>query len=100
LVLLISTLFPYTTLFRSGRYSLDVPDNTTILVFSFVGYATQEVNIAGRTVVDVSMVQDVRSLDEVVVTALGLEKSTRSLGYATRSEEHTSELQSRENLVC
>lgn len=72
-----------TTTDANGRYSLDVPDNTTILVFSFVGYATQEVNIAGRTVVDVSMVQDVRSLDEVVVTALGIEKSTRSLGYAT-----------------
>ena len=66
-----------------GQYSLDVGDGNAILVFSFVGYTSQEVAVAGRSVVDVVMVQDVRSLDEVVVTALGIEKSTKSLGYAT-----------------
>src|SRR5690606_9028832 len=66
-----------------GRYSIDVPSENSVLVFSFVGYAAQEVAINGRSVVDVDMVPDVKSLDEIVVTALGIEKSTKGLGYAT-----------------
>lgn len=71
-----------TTTSADGRYQLDVPDGTTTIVFSFVGYATQEVNIAGRSVIDVTMSPDVRSLDEVVVTALGVQKETKKLGYS------------------
>ncbi len=67
----------------NGQYSLDAGDGNAILIFSFVGYASQEVAVAGRSVVDVVMMPDIRSLDEVVVTALGIEKSTKSLGYAT-----------------
>jgi TonB-linked SusC/RagA family outer membrane protein len=66
-----------------GKYALDVGDGNAVLVYSFVGYASQEVAVGGRTIVNVSMVPDIRSLDEVVVTALGIEKSTKSLGYAT-----------------
>jgi TonB-linked SusC/RagA family outer membrane protein len=65
-----------------GKYSLEVPDESSTLVFSFVGYVTQEVSVGGRTVIDITMKQDVTALSEVVVTALGIEKSTRSLGYA------------------
>ncbi len=72
-----------TTTDADGRYSLSVPDAGSILVFSFVGYATQEITVGARSVIDVSLVADVKSLGEVVVTALGIEKSTRSLGYAT-----------------
>jgi TonB-linked SusC/RagA family outer membrane protein len=66
-----------------GKYSLTVPDETTILVFTFIGYATQEITVGSRTTIDVSLKPDVKSLEEVVVTALGIEKSTRGLGYAT-----------------
>jgi TonB-linked SusC/RagA family outer membrane protein len=66
-----------------GTYSIEVPSDATTLVFSFVGYTTQEVSIQGRTTVDVSMIADVKSLEEVVVTALGIERSSKSLGYAT-----------------
>lgn len=66
-----------------GRYAISVPDENATLVFSFVGYATREEVVGSRTVIDVSMTPDVRSLDEIVVTALGIEKSTKSLGYAT-----------------
>lgn len=72
-----------TTTNAEGRYSLDAPDENSVLVFSFVGYAAQEVNVAGRSVIDVVMNPDVTALSEVVVTALGIEKSTKSLGYAT-----------------
>ena len=66
-----------------GKYSLTVPDESAVLVFSFIGYATQEVSVSSRTNIDVTLKPDVRALEEVVVTALGIEKSTRGLGYAT-----------------
>ena len=68
-----------------GRYSLDVPDNNSVLVFSFVGYSTIEEAVGGRTVIDVAMTPDIRSLQEVVVTALGVEKESKKLGYAATS---------------
>src|SRR5690606_30476753 len=74
-----------------GQYSLDVPSESSILVFSFVGYGTVEVTVGARTVIDVSLSPDVRSLQEVVVTALGIEKESKKLGYAATSVE-TSEL--------
>lgn len=68
-----------------GRYSLDVPDNNSVLVFSFVGYSTLEEAVGGRTVIDVAMTPDIRSLQEVVVTALGVKKESKKLGYAATS---------------
>src|SRR5690606_37151377 len=67
----------------NGRYTLDVGTPDAILVFSFVGYAAQEVAVNGRSVVDVTMQPDIKSLDEIVVTALGIERSSRGLGYST-----------------
>jgi hypothetical protein len=49
-----------------GRFKLTAPDNGT-LVFSFIGYTTQEVSVGGRSVVDLKMTADVESLSEVVV---------------------------------
>jgi TonB-linked SusC/RagA family outer membrane protein len=66
-----------------GEYSVNVPSNANTLVFSFVGYMLQEVSVDGRSSIDVSLSPDVKSLDEIVVTALGIEKSSKSLGYAT-----------------
>jgi hypothetical protein len=54
-----------------GNYSVTVPTGSTTLVFSFIGYVTQEVNIGDRPVVNVSLVSDQQSLDEVVVVAYG-----------------------------
>ena len=66
-----------------GRYSLSLPSGNSTLVFSFIGYADQEVAVGDRTEIDVSLVTDVTSLDEVVVTALGIERASKSLGYST-----------------
>lgn len=66
-----------------GRYSISVPDNQSVLVFSFIGYAQQEVTIGGQSSININMKPDVKSLQEVVVTALGIERSSKSLGYAT-----------------
>jgi TonB-linked SusC/RagA family outer membrane protein len=74
-----------TTTDADGKYSLEVGDANITLVFSFVGYAVQEVVVAGRTTVDVSLSPDIAALNEVVVTALGIKKESKKLGYATQT---------------
>jgi TonB-dependent SusC/RagA subfamily outer membrane receptor len=67
-----------------GAYSLNVPDGSETLVFSFIGMQTQEITIAGQTTIDVSMVDEAIAMDEVVVTALGISREKKSLGYASQ----------------
>jgi TonB-linked SusC/RagA family outer membrane protein len=74
-----------TTTDTDGKYSLNVPDENAILVFSFVGYSKMEVAVEGRTVIDVSMTPDARALEEVIVTALGVQKESKKLGYSATS---------------
>lgn len=54
-----------------GGYSLNVPQGSDILVFSFVGYTSQEIAIGARSVVNVSLDVDVRQLQEIVITGQG-----------------------------
>ncbi|PKV76260.1 SusC/RagA family TonB-linked outer membrane protein [Pontibacter ramchanderi] len=67
-----------------GNYQLRVPDANATLVFRFLGYVTQEMAVGNLSTINVSLKTDTRQLDEVVVTALGIERSERSLGYATQ----------------
>jgi len=66
----------------NGDYTIKVPSSGGILVISFVGYSTQEVEIGQRSVVDIRLSSDVKQLTEVVVTAQGIEREQKSLGYA------------------
>lgn len=68
-----------------GKYAISVPSSKNILVFTFVGMARQEVAIGSNTNVDVAMQDDGKGLDEVVITAIALEKSSKSLGYTTQN---------------
>lgn len=70
-----------------GNYRLTVPAEVDSLVFSFVGYEAQTVAIGGRSVIDVQLRLAVEQLQDVVVTALGVERAERSLGYATQEVE-------------
>jgi TonB-linked SusC/RagA family outer membrane protein len=63
-----------------GRYSITVPDGNGILVFSFIGFTTEEVAIAGRTVIDVKLLPDIESLGEVVVVGYGTQKKSQVTG--------------------
>ena len=63
-----------------GNYKINISDPNGILVFSFIGYATQEVAITSRTVVDVAMNADVKELNEVVVVGYGTVKKTDLTG--------------------
>lgn len=66
-----------------GAYALDVPDAPNgVLVFSFIGFVTQEVAVQGRTSIDVTMADDATQLSDVVVTSLGITKDARKLGYS------------------
>ena len=67
-----------------GKYSIAVPTNATTLVFSFIGMKSQEVAIEGRSVINVIMEADVVGLNEVVLTAPGISREKKSLGYATQ----------------
>ena len=55
----------------TGNFNLTVGSPSAVLVFSFIGYKTQEVAVSNRTVFDVDMEEDITALTEVVVTALG-----------------------------
>ena len=67
-----------------GKYSLSAPENAEILVFSFIGLRTEEVPINDQTTVDLVMTDDVAELSEVVVTAFGLEREKKALGYTVQ----------------
>lgn len=79
----------------AGRYSLSVPQEGGTLIFSFIGLVTQEVDIGGRTTIDVRMSEDIRQLGEVVVTALGVERESRTLGYSVEKLDATEIVQGR-----
>ena len=65
-----------------GNYSLAVNDENGTLVFSYIGFTTQEISIGGRTSINISLQPSLESLDEVVVTALGIKREEKSLGYS------------------
>ena len=66
-----------------GNYTLEVGDNAT-LQFSYLGMSTLEEPLNGRTVINVDMVSDSQKIDEVVVTAMGIQRKAKSLTYATQ----------------
>jgi TonB-linked SusC/RagA family outer membrane protein len=67
----------------AGNFSISVPDLTGTLVFTFIGYTPQEVAINNRRTFDVVLAEELQALSEVVVTALGIKRETKTLGYAT-----------------
>lgn len=68
-----------------GTYSLSVPDDATNLLYSFVGMTTKDVAIEGRTTINIVLESEAIGMDEVVVTALGVSREKKSLGYASQS---------------
>lgn len=64
-----------------GKYTIDVPENGTLL-FSYLGFETQEIAVNGRRSINATLVESAEALDELVVTALGIRREEKSLGYA------------------
>ncbi|GAB3916265.1 SusC/RagA family TonB-linked outer membrane protein [Larkinella terrae] len=69
-----------TTSAADGTYTLNVSNKTATLVFSFIGYVSQEVAIGGRSVIDVKLADDVSTLNEVVVVGYGEQKKETITG--------------------
>lgn len=74
-----------------GNYSLTLPNGASRLVFSFIGMITQEMAI-NKPEINVAMQNDVQQLSEVIVTAQGLQREKRALGYSTSTVRGTSSL--------
>ncbi|MDR2361164.1 MAG: SusC/RagA family TonB-linked outer membrane protein [Prevotellaceae bacterium] len=76
-----------------GRYVITVSGDNPVLLFQLIGYETQEAPVGARAVLDVVMKESALQLQEVVVTALGITREEKSLGYAVSkisNEELTS----------
>ena len=71
-----------TTTDTEGRFSLSVPDENAILVFSFVGYEKVEERVGNRTNLEIVLKETTEVLQEAVVTAMGIRREKRSLGYS------------------
>jgi len=64
-----------------GNYKLTLTEEGGTLIYSFVGLLTQEIDIGARSVIDIQLASDVSELSEVVVTAFGVVKEKKALGY-------------------
>src|SRR5690606_12746525 len=73
-----------TSSLSDGRFTLTIPENATTLVFSAVGYQTQEVSITGANSYDVTLLSAVSDLDEVVMIAYGSVKRSDFTGSAAQ----------------
>lgn len=67
----------------SGNFNISVSDNSTLNI-SYVGFLSQRINVGSQSVVNLSLVEDDNSLEEVVITAMGVNRDKRALSYATQ----------------
>lgn len=67
-----------------GTYTVNVPTNGTVLIFRYIGFVTQEKTIGNSTEVNASLTSDTETLEGVVVTALGIKRSEKSVGYSVQ----------------
>ena len=78
-----------------GNYRINVSGSDAVLVFSSVGYETEEVTVGSQSVIDLSLAPDIQALQEVVVTSFGIKREKKALGYAVQelSSEDITETQ-------
>ncbi|PKV50163.1 TonB-linked SusC/RagA family outer membrane protein [Aquimarina sp. MAR_2010_214] len=80
-----------------GNYTVEVSDLSGILIFSSLGFEEKEISINGQSEIKVSLIEDTEQLGEVVVTALGIKRARKSLGYSVQEVKGTTVLEAREN---
>ena len=68
----------------NGRYSINLPNQDAVLMFSFIGYRTEEVAVGNRTVIDVIMEEAAQEIEEVVVVGYGVQKRTHLTGSVSQ----------------
>ncbi|MBN1119069.1 MAG: TonB-dependent receptor [Bacteroidales bacterium] len=70
-----------------GNYSITVPDANAVLVYSFLGYITEEIQVNGQTTIDIVLDEDLMELDEVVVVGYGIQKKSDLTGSVASLKE-------------
>lgn len=99
----VSVLVPGTTIGTvtdmDGNYNLDV-EGGKALQFSYIGYTTATIQINGKTKIDVQLGEDSQKIDEVVVTALGIKREKKALGYSMTELKGESLTQTRDANVA
>ncbi|RYF72398.1 MAG: SusC/RagA family TonB-linked outer membrane protein, partial [Cytophagaceae bacterium] len=85
-----------TTTRADGSYTLNVPGQNRTLTFSFIGFDTQELAVGNRSTVDVSLKAAASTLNEVVITALGIKKDVRNIGVSIQSVDGAQLIKARE----
>tara|TARA_R110002012_G_scaffold321471_2_gene549413 strand:- start:48091 stop:51270 length:3180 start_codon:yes stop_codon:yes gene_type:complete len=88
-----------TTTDLDGNYKLSVSSDAEALLFTYIGFEKMEVAIGSKSVIDVTLQPDVQQLGEVVVTALGVSREKRSIGYSTQSVDGEKLAESRETNI-
>lgn len=82
-----------------GNYTIDVQEGAT-LIFSMIGFEKKEIAVGTNSTIDVILAEDAQALDEVVITALGIKRERKSLGYALQEVSGDRLVESRENNVA
>ncbi|RZK78927.1 MAG: SusC/RagA family TonB-linked outer membrane protein [Pedobacter sp.] len=82
----------------NGKFTLNAPENA-VLVVSYAGFQTKEISIGTQTSIDVVLAEDTKQLTDVVVTALGIKKERRALGYSVTQVGGETLTQARENNI-
>ncbi len=80
-----------------GNFKISVKGESSTLIFSYIGYKTNEVAINGRSTINIDLNEDIEHLSEVVVTALGISREEESLGYATQTVKEKAVTDARSN---
>ncbi|WP_027303239.1 SusC/RagA family TonB-linked outer membrane protein [Rudanella lutea] len=89
-----------TTTDARGMFSLRIPDDKAILVVSAIGFATEEISVGSRTNLPITLRSDNRQLAEVVVTAFGIAKEKKALGYGVQEIKGSSLTEARATNVA
>lgn len=89
-----------TTTDAQGKFTLSVPGDDAVLTFSSIGFITDEIKVGNRSTLDYTLRSDVRSLSEVVVTAFGIAKEKKALGYGVQEIKGTALTEARATNVA
>ena len=82
-----------------GRFSITTSSSEDVLVISYIGYKTEEIKIGVQKRLEVTLLPETENLDEIVVTALGIKRETKALGYSVQELKGNTLTEARENNV-
>lgn len=86
-----------TTTDLDGKFQLDQVSTTSVLVFSAIGFVTQEITVNNQMFLEITLAEDTKLLSEVVVAALGIKREEKSLGYAAQTINSNAVLDAKTN---